>query len=412
MVRNNESGATNLEALKAIIIGGGIGGLTCARACLDAGIKVELYERRDFDSMLSGPGGIFIQQNAMGIYQLLWGGSIRDQLYEKGGKIIKGGFFNHQGTLLYLNSAEFVKKNDLGVCILRPELQQILYNALPEGTVRNNSRFVDFEETKEGIRAFFEDGHVAIGDLLIGADGLNSKVKARLNGKEQQESPIYSGMCCWRGKFLGTNLPLDKRYTWAELWGCGDRFGYFHVGGDRFGFYAFRNTEAGGSDRAAGGAKKVLQSIFSDYAEPVRAIIESLDEEMIYRDDIFDRNPLGVKWGSGRVTLIGDAAHPVQPNLGQGGCMAIEDSFELVKQLVFGKARCEDIPSQLRQFEQSRSQRIEKIFNASRQIGKLGQTDTTIGCFLRNWIYRLTPTWLGDLQFKWLFDYQPESQLQ
>ncbi len=412
MVPNHKSGATNLAGLKAIIIGGGIAGLTCARACLDAGIKVQLYERRDFDSMLSGPGGIFIQQNAMGVYELLWGGSIRDRLYEKGGKIIKGGFFNHQGALLYLNSAEFVQKNNLGVCILRPELQQILYNSLPEGTVRNNAGFVDFEETQEGIRVFFENGQVAIGDLLIGADGLNSKVKARLNGQEKQEPPIYSGMCCWRGTFLGTNLPLDERYTWAEFWGCGDRFGYFNVGGDRFGFYGFRNTEAGSSDRAAGGAKKVLRSIFSNYTEPVRAIIESLDEEMIYRDDIFDRNPLGSQWGSGCVTLIGDAAHPVQPNLGQGGCMAVEDSFELVKQLVVGEARCKDISSRLRQFEQSRSQRIKKIFNASRQIGKLGQTDTTIGCFLRNWIYRLTPTWLGDLQFKWLFDYQPESQLQ
>ena len=412
MVRDNRSGSTNLTALKAIVIGGGIGGLTCARACLDAGIKVELYERRDFDSMLSGPGGIFIQQNAMGVYELLGGGSIRDRLYERGGKILKGGFFNHKGTLLYLNSPEFVKKNDLGVCILRPELQQILYNSLPEGTVRNDAGFVDFEETKEGIRAFLEDGQVAMGDLLIGADGLYSKVRARLNGKEKQEPPIYSGTCCWRGTFLGSNLPLDERYTWAEFWGCGHRFGYFHVGGEQFAFYAFRNTEAGGSDRAAGGAKKVLQSMFSNYAEPVPAIIESLDEETIYRDDIFDRDPPGVQWGRGRVTLIGDAAHPVQPNLGQGGCMAIEDSFELVKQLVVGEARCEGIPLRLRRFEQSRSQRIEKVFNTSRQIGKLAQTDTTIGCFLRNWIYRLTPTWLGDLQFKWLFDYRAEPQLQ
>jgi len=125
--------------------------------------------------------------------------------------------------------------------------------------------------------------------------------------------------------------------------------------------------------------------------------------------DIFDREPKGMQWGRGRVTLIGDAAHPVQPNLGQGGCMAIEDCFELVKYLIVGQETGEDISSRLRQFEQSRSQRIEKVFTVSRQVGKLGQTDSPIGCFLGNWIYRLTPTWLGDLQFKWLFDYDAKS---
>ena len=296
-------------------------------------------------------------------------------------------------------------------CIIRPDLQRILYDSLPEGMVRNNAAFVGFEETAEEIRVFFEDGRVATGNLLIGADGLYSKVRASLNGREKQEPPIYSGTSCWRGIFSKGNLPLDDRYSWGEFWGRGDRFGYFDVGGGRFGFYAFINTEAGGSDRSVGGSKQALRSIFSGYSSPVPAIIESLDEEGIYRDDIFDREPPGKEWGRDRVTLIGDAAHPVQPSIGQGGCMAIEDSFELVKQLVVGGAKNSNIPLQLRQFERSRSDRIEKVFSTSRQVGELGQTDTAIGCFLRNWIYRLTPTWLGDLQFKWLSDYQPTEPL-
>ncbi|WP_226593063.1 FAD-dependent monooxygenase [Microseira wollei] len=400
---------TTDTALKAIIIGGGIGGLTCARACLDAGIEVELYEKRDLDSMLSGPGGIFIQRNAMRIYEQLWEGRILQHLYERGGKILKGGFFSDKGTLLYLNSPEFVKAEDLGVCLLRPELQHILYNALPEGTVRTNAAFADFCQTPDGIQVLFADGREAWGDVLIGADGLYSKVRSRLEGKEQSEPPIYSGMCCWRGWFYKKDLPLDERYTWAELWGCGNRFGYFDVGGGRFAFYGFSNTAAGGNDEAVGGAKKALQALFSSYADPIPAIIETLDEQSIYRDDIFDREPKGMQWGRGRVTLIGDAAHPVQPNLGQGGCMAIEDCFELVKYLIVGQETGEDISARLRQFEQSRSQRVEKVFTVSRQVGKLGQTDSPIGCFLRNWIYRLTPTWLGDLQFKWLFDYDAKS---
>ena len=88
--------------------------------------------------------------------------------------------------------------------------------------------------------------------------------------------------------------------------------------------------------------------------------------------------------------------------------MAVEDSFELASLLCTSQAGGDTVPSLLRQFEASRAQRVTRVFNSSRQIGKLGQADTAIGCLLRNGIYKLTPVWLADLQFKWLFDYQPQ----
>jgi 2-polyprenyl-6-methoxyphenol hydroxylase-like FAD-dependent oxidoreductase len=391
---------------KVLIIGGGIGGLTCARACIDAGIEVELYERRSLKSMLSGPGGIFIQRNALRVYELLTKGSLHDELYQRGGTILAGGFFSQTGNPLYINVPQFAHEQDLGVCLLRPELQTILYNSLPEGTVHPERTLVAFEETSHQVHATFQDGSTAEGDVLVGADGLYSQVRTRLQNWEQPEEPIYSGMCCWRGWFYRADLPLSDRYSWAEFWGRGSRFGYFDVGGGRFGFYAFCNAPPGGNDSEAGGSWTVLRSLFADYAEPVPAIIEALKDQPIYRDDIFDRNPLGPVWGKGRVTLIGDAAHPVQPNLGQGGCMAVEDAFELAKLLRTGLSS-DDVPQLLRQFEQSRCDRVTRVFNTSRQVGQLGQADTPLGCFLRNWIYKLTPTWLADQQFKWLFDYRP-----
>ena len=122
-----------MKILKVIIIGGGIGGLSCARAFLDEGLEVELYEKRSQDQMLSGPGGIQIQKNAMRIYELLGQGVIKNKLYDKGGKILRGGFFNKDFVPLYINSPKFASEDDLGVGILRPQLQEILYNALPEG---------------------------------------------------------------------------------------------------------------------------------------------------------------------------------------------------------------------------------------------------------------------------------------
>ena len=392
--------------LKVIVIGGGIGGLTLARACLDVGISVELYEKRTLNEMLSGPGGIFIQRNALRVCSLLWEGRMLDRLYQQGGTILKGGFFSKSGKPLYINSPQFIREDNLGVCLLRPELQKILYESLPEETVSPERAFEGFEEKGDTIQVYFRDGSSTEGDILVGADGLYSTVRARLNRKERLEPPIYSGMCCWRGYFDGTGLPLDDQYSWAEIWGQGDRFGYFDVGLGRFSFYAFDNMNAGGKDETEDGALNALKSRFSGYASPVPDILDSLTNQPIYRDDIYDRPPLGREWGRGRVTLIGDAAHPVQPNIGQGGCMAIEDAFELVKQL--SKSTKEDfVPSLLRQFESSRCDRVARVYSTARQVGQLGQAEGAIACFIRNWIYKLTPTKLADKQFKWLFDYVP-----
>lgn len=392
--------------LKVIIIGGGIGGLTLARACLDAGMQVEVYEKRSLAAMLSGPGGIFIQRNAMRVYQLLWGGQIYDRCYQQGGTIRKGGFFNQGGAPLYINAPQFVQADNLGSCLLRPELQQILYEALPKGTVKTEHAFERYEEDNEMVQVSFQNGCTAVGHILVGADGLYSSVRAALEDKDRLEPPLYSGMCCWRGAFDGAGLPLDEQYSWAEFWGRGNRFGYFDVGSGRFSFYAFANTAPGGTDEGEGGALNALRSRFSNYASPIPAILDALVNQTIYRDDIYDREPLGQAWGSGRVTLIGDAAHPVQPNLGQGGCMAIEDAFELAKQLSTTQ-KAESISHLLRQFEASRCERVARVFKTSRQVGQLGQAEQPLACFLRDWLYKLTPTRLADLQFKWLFDYVP-----
>ncbi|MBD2662951.1 zeaxanthin epoxidase [Richelia sinica FACHB-800] len=396
----------NSSVSKVIIIGGGIGGLTLALACLDIGLEVELYEKRDLETMLGGPGGIFIQRNAMKVYKLLANGKIYEEFYKYGGKILTGGFFNHQAKPLYINSPEFVGETDLGVCLMRSQIQQILYNALPPSTVKTGLAFQSFQATDHGIKVYFQDGTTTTGDILVGADGIYSKVRASLHGQERLEDPIYSGMCCWRGSFDGANLPLNPEYSWMELWGKGNRFGYFHVGGGKFSFYGFTNSQPGENDESVGGPLAALQTIFSAYGEPVPSIIAALDPKSIYRDDIFDRESLGHTWGKGRVTLIGDAAHPVQPTLGQGGCMAIEDAFELAKLLATVTSQ-EQVSSVLRQFESDRHPRVTKVLNVSRSVGSLAQTDSNIGCLFRNLIYQLTPTWLADQQFKWLFDYNP-----
>ena len=392
---------------KIIIIGGGIGGLTCAKACLAAGFDVTVYEKRAINAMLSGPGGIFIQRNAMKVYDRL---GLRDSLYHKGGKILKGGFLNSKGKPLYINDPQFVKAEDLGVCLSRGVLQQILYGAIPANVIHTETEFDYFEiEPDATVTVHFTNGHQDHGDILIGADGLYSQVSSQLRTQSltpaSHQKPSYSGIRCWRGVTSSANLDLNPDYSWGEYWGVGTRFGYFDVGGGMIGFYAFMNAPLDLPKLPITEVKEFLLHLFANYHGTMHQIIHSLDPASIYEDSIFDRVPLDPPWGEQAVTLIGDASHPVQPNLGQGGCMAIEDAYELSRYLI-GNPRAE-VADLLRQFEKSRSPRITKVFAASRQLGQLGQIDTKWGCWLRDKIYEFTPVWLGDLQFKWLFDYEP-----
>lgn len=421
--RNN-----SVDTFKVIIIGGGIGGLTFARCCLDRGLHVELYEKRSRKDMLSGPGGIFIQHNAMRVFELIANGYIKDQVYKKGGTILSGGFLSEKGEPLYINTPKRIAGvDDLGACILRPELQDILLSSLKDGEtdgklkIRNGFACSGFEDDGKGkVKVMFENGEVTYGNVLVGADGVNSVVRARLEKKDRMGSAIYSGTCCWRGFFDGEGIPLGTQYSWAELWGRGNRFGYFDVGDGRYSFYAFDNVPPNGNDDECGGASNALKKVFSDFAEPVPSILKALEKQnhVIYRDDIGDRLPLGSQWATGQVTLIGDAAHPCLPSIGQGGCMAIEDSFELAKRLAFPvqKARNgggdESVANELRKFEADRSNRTARVFKSARDVGQIGQASSTVGVFLRNWMYKLMPGWLADLQFKWLFDYHPTLETE
>jgi 2-polyprenyl-6-methoxyphenol hydroxylase-like FAD-dependent oxidoreductase len=385
--------------MKVLVVGGGIGGLTAARALLDVGFEVSVLERRPLAGMLSGPGGIFIQKNAMRVMEVLDEGRIAKRLYAEGGTVLDGGFFDIRGQPLYINRPSFAGEANLGVAVLRPVLQKILYESLPAGTVRTDAACERFHVEPNGVTIHLSTDEEIKADVLVGADGLRSKVRAHIG---DNAAPVYSGQTCWRGAFRSQDVSLDPRYSWQEWWGVGSRFGYFNTGQGTACFYGFVNSAAGGGD--SNGPLASLREHFSGYGKQVGDVIASLNEQAVYRDDIFDRDPPGNTWGTGPVTLLGDAAHPTQPTLGQGGCMAIEDGFELAKALKRGGPVTEAV----RGFEAARTPRVGRVVRDSRNVALLANTPSPMGAWARNWVYRLTPRKLGDLQFKWLFDYRPQ----
>jgi 2-polyprenyl-6-methoxyphenol hydroxylase-like FAD-dependent oxidoreductase len=391
--------------VRIIVAGGGIGGLTAARALLDAGMEVVVLERRDLTGMRGGPGGIFIQKNAMRVFEALDGGSVARRLYEEGGKVLDGGFFDVGHRPLYINRPSFAGEPDLGVAILRPDLQRVLFEALPAGVVRAEAAFAGYRLDGAEVVVELASGEELRGDVLVGADGLRSRVRARLAGQERGEPPLYSGQTCWRGRFQRGQAPLDERYTWGELWSVGTRFGYFDTGRGNCCFYGFSNEPEGGEDES--GPIRALRARFGHFASPVPEIIDSLDESTVYRDDIYDRDPPGPVWGKGPVTLLGDAAHPSQPTLGQGGCMAIEDAFELARLLRRGRDAGRPVAAVLREYEALRAPRVGRVVTDSRNVAKLANTESRWVAKARDWMYRLMPPQVGDWQFRWLFDYRP-----
>jgi 2-polyprenyl-6-methoxyphenol hydroxylase-like FAD-dependent oxidoreductase len=248
-----------------------------------------------------------------------------------------------------------------------------------EDPLRLDSEVSGFEQDEVGVTVLFVDGSEERADLLMGADGLRSKIRAELFGPEE---PRYAGYAAWRAVVE----PEQELLPWGsgfESWARGRRFGCAHIGKGRVNWFATRNSPEGERDGPPGsptGAKATLLDLFGGWHHPVHELIEATAEKAIRRDDLYDREPLSGCWGEGRVTLLGDAAHPMTPNLGQGACQAIEDAVVLAWCLGERSA----VIDALRRYEGLRADRVAMVVRRSRRIGQVGQLENPLLCLLRD----------------------------
>jgi 2-polyprenyl-6-methoxyphenol hydroxylase-like FAD-dependent oxidoreductase len=248
----------------------------------------------------------------------------------------------------------------LGVVLHRADLHALLLDALGRDRVRLGARVVDVADPGEGLTAVLADGGIVEADVLVAADGLHSAVRARLHG---DTPPRYAGYTAWRAV---VPVPAGVTPLPGESWGPGARFGHAPVPGDRVYVYATKNAPEGA--RGASGEKAELERVFRGWHDPIPQLVAAVREEDILRNDIYDR-PVLRRWGRGRITLLGDAAHPMTPNLGQGACQALEDAVVLARHLSTGG----DVERSLRAYEEERIPRASSLVVASRRAGALGQ---------------------------------------
>lgn len=361
--------------MRVIVIGGGIGGMTAALALERQGIHVEVFERAP--RLTEVGAGVSLWPNALkALHQL----GMRAALDSMSIAIQDGALRTAEGTILSRTTAdEFVRRFGLPTTVFhRAELMDALVGAARNIPIHLGHECRDTEQNADLITVRFGNGARATCDVLVGADGLRSVVRERLGIPGALR---YAGYTAWRGI-----TAFDTRgMIGGETMGCGQRFGLVPITNNRVYWYATDNTPAGERE-PPDQSKARLLALFGRWHQPIRGILEATDPSTILRNDIYDRDPVD-RWGSGRITLLGDAAHPMTPNLGQGACQAIEDALVLARCLADGS----DVEASLRRYESERAGRTAWIVNASRRVGWIGQVEPPILCRLRDLLFRLIP---------------------
>lgn len=345
---------------RILIAGAGIGGLVLAVALLKKGFDVKIFERDVTAIRGEGKyrGPIQVQSNALAALE-----AIDQRLAEKimaegcitGDRI--NGLCDGETGKWYVKFDTFhpaVKKGlPVTRVISRVTLQKLLAEAAAamagEDIIQNGAHVVDYEHKvdelgRRRVWATLEDGQKWEGDILVGADGIWSKVRRKMIGHTE---PSYSEYTCYTGIADFTPPDIDT-VGYRVFLGNGRYFVSSDVGGGKMQWYGFHKEPQGGKDED-GKRKGRLLEIFGDWTDMVTDLIKATPEEDVLRRDIFDRPPI-FSWTKSNVVLLGDSAHAMQPNLGQGGCMAIEDGYQLAQILENDMAT---LPDQWTQIEKT-----------------------------------------------------------
>jgi len=367
------------------IVGGGIGGVAAAVALHRAGIDVTVYERAN--ELREVGAGMMLWPNATRVLQDL---GLLERVAALSGP--------NQHFLVRSSAGTILMDIGLGrfdvpaLCTRRSDLLDALISALPAERVRLGHDFGYFERQKSSVGIHFSNGVSVEHDFLIGADGIRSRVRSQLLGVHE---PIYRGYTVWRGLArLTGSVPGGSN---SETWGRGKRFGILNTGADRFTWYATANTDPDHVDSPEGRQRELLR-MFAGWHEPVEGLIAATEE--VLKNGAYDLAPLK-RWGRGRVMLLGDAAHPCTPNLGLGGCMALEDALVLAKSF-----RREATPElALRRYESLRRWRTRHVQQRSLLMGNIGQWENRLVTGGRQIVTSMLPARIFERNLRRVYSY-------
>ena len=384
---------------RVLIAGAGIGGLAAASSLMKAGHKVEIYEQAP--QLAEIGAGIQVSANAMHVLRYLGledaiarvgvqPGAYVFRLHDTGEEIQR---FSLSEEHERMHGAPYRQLH-------RADLHEILAaraRAADPGVVRLNRKAMGFTESADGVELHFADGTSTRGDLLIGADGLKSVVRKQFLG----DAPAtYTGDAAWRLLVPTERLPADllERAMSVFMGPEGHVVSYYLRAGSLLNFVGCVETDEVSDESWT---QKLpwdeFKAQFKGWHPAIQTIIDAADKDQCYRWSLFNRPPIR-NWSTGRVTLLGDAAHPTLPYLAQGAVMAIEDGAVLTRAL----AMTDSIPEALQLYQRNRVDRTARIVlqsSANRELFHLPSVAEIRARFAKRDE--------GEERNRWLYSYNP-----
>lgn len=394
--------------MRIAIIGGGIGGLTAALALRQFGFAPQVFEQAP--NLLDVGAAILMWPNAMRVLDRI---GLATAIREHGAVLEKARWLRSDGRLL--NQFLLPKSDVPAVALHRADLQHTLIQALPPDTIHLGHVFERYEQLPDQIIAHFSNARSFACDALIAADGVHSRARTQLLN---DGLPTEHDYVAWRGVAPHTP-PTVMANTATEIYGRGQRFGFGPLGSGKVGWWASTNKSLlrdhrvnPGSEAGALAIRDELLRLFEGWHAPVLDLIQATPLTAFVRNGVFDRSAI-TSWGVDRVTLLGDAVHPITPNLGQGGGLAIEDAAILARcfeKYVSPEHRSTEqtrsaVTTALRRFAALRRARAATVARYSRFYGVAGQWEGSFAVGLRDRILSLVPNVLTVRFLRGVFDY-------
>ena len=339
------------------IVGAGLGGAAAAALLQQAGFEVDIYEQAPEFSRLGA--GIHMGPNVMKIFRRM---GIEKQLELMGSH--PDFWFSRDASGEYLSRIElgaYARKEYDGayITVHRGDLHALQMSVLKPGSVHFSKHLTNVEESEHDVTLSFADGTHARADIVIGADGINSRIREKLLGVE---APTYSGWVGHRALIPGHKLEaFDFDFEACVKWWSADRhlMVYFTTGARDEYYFVSGVPQAeweGGNASFIDSSKDAMYEAFAGFHPTVQALIAS--SESITKWPLLNRKPLPL-WSKGRMVLLGDACHPMKPHMAQGAAMAIEDGAMLARCLQ--ETGLSDYSTGFQLYEANRKERASRV---------------------------------------------------
>ncbi|BBT47587.1 FAD-dependent urate hydroxylase HpxO [Acinetobacter baumannii] len=355
--------------MNVVIIGAGMGGLTTGIALKKFGHQVRIFEQTE--KILPVGAAISLWSNGVKCLNYL---GLTEKIAKLGGQMddlaYVDGLTGDVMTQFSLRPLiEEVGQRPYPVA--RADLQNMLMDEFGRDQIYLGKKMVGLEDKADFVEVHFADGSSTQADLLIGADGTHSMTRAYVLGQQVQRR--YAGYVNWNG-LVEISEDLAPAQQWTTYVGEGKRASLMPVADGRFYFFLDVPLPAG-LENNRDEYKKLLKQYFVDWCQPVQQLIERLDPQKTNRVEIHDIEPF-TQFYKGRVVILGDAAHSTTPDIGQGGCQAMEDAIYLARSLQINTLGLEDA---LRRYQNKRNERAnELVLRARKRCDVTHMKDETV----------------------------------